>query len=1283
MSSKRKATPGVQGANKAGKPSKASTPGLATPRGVNSDSHEPSEESEELNNVIARNVQKFDISSFPYTLPPGVIDEASRYFQPEQKRDFSALPLKPDHHNRPLWIDGWGKLILENFHPLAPQAQDFLITIAEPTSRPTFLHEYRLTTHSLYAAVSVGLKPKDIIYTLDLFSKNKMPSNVIEYITHCGKSYGKVKMVLKNTKYFLETTDPEILQTLLRDPVIGPCRVHDAEEITTTASAITGLAIAGTKDAAGVREAEALHKGKPIQDQTEQTLLAEKLYGVLGEEDDDDQDLIHAFQIKDEKVSTVAERCLTLHYPALEEYDFRNDHINANLEIDLRPGTQIRLYQEKSLSKMFGNGRAKSGIIVLPCGAGKTLVGVTAACTIKKGVIVLATNNMSVIQWRNEFLKWSNIDPRNIAIFSSESKSTFTGNTGIIITTYSMVTNTRQRAHDSAKMMGFLRSREWGLMLLDEVHVVPAQMFRNVIGSIKSHSKLGLTATLLREDDKIEDLNFLIGPKLYEANWMELSQQGHIAKVQCAEVWCPMPTEFFEQYIQASLRTRSLLYAMNPFKFQACQYLIKYHENRGDKIIVFSDNVYALEAYAKKLMKPFLYGGTSNAERQEILEWFRNLPQCSTIFLSKIGDTSLDLPEATCLIQISAQYGSRRQEAQRLGRILRAKRRNDEGFNAFFYSLVSKDTVEMRFSSKRQAFLVNQGYSFKVITQLKNMEDMPDLAFATPGDRRELLQKILAEAESKSWKEEEEKESIGLSADGNMFYGPDGKPLRKAVRRAAGSLKDLSGGQDTAYVEQNKIANKLMKGKNKGPYSSFFKAIASENKRRKKLATPFPRAAALIRGTLTFDVARFQKRYGPVVRIGPSELAFMTAEAWKDVYGHPGAGEENPKDIRFYRLVKSAPLSIISAGQEEHARLRRWLAYGFSDRSLQAQESIISGYIDLLVQRLHERCDNGNAPVNMKEWFNWTTFDIIGNLGFGSDFGCLEDAAYVPWIRMITVSMKKGAWDQALAYVGLTPVIRWAIERAQAGYESHRKLTRQKVEQRIELGKHSERPDFLQGLLGKGLTVQQLASNASTMIIAGSETTATLLSGAVFLLTTNRDALEKLIKEVRSTFKDEKEITLLSVQKLPYMLACLDESLRRYPPVANGMPRVAKAGGTTVAGCQVPEGTTIAVWQWAINHNTEYWTDPYSFKPERWTGEDPRFANDRLDTAQPFLVGHRGCIGRNLAYAEMRLILARVIYAFDVRLSDESKNWLDQQKNYILWEKPALDVYVTPVSRKS
>lgn len=758
-------------------------------------------------------------------------DSASHHFG---NNDFSWLSLKPDHDNRPLWIDpDKGRIILESFSPLAAHAQDFLTTIAEPLSRPTFLHEYALTPHSLYAAVSVGLDPKDIINVLDRLSKIPIPDNIRDFITKCTKSYGKVKLVLKNTKHFVESSDPAMLQFLLKDEVIGPLRVQGTEEITkTSAPTMQGLVIPGTRNAAGVRNAgDQVAAGTAERPEEGESAKQDDIYATLNEDDDDEDEgeAVHAFEIPDTAVETVQKRCLELSLPVLEEYDFRNDEANANLEIDLRPSAQIRSYQEKSLSKMFGNGRAKSGIIVLPCGAGKTLVGITAACTIRKGVIVLCTSSMSVVQWRNEFLKWSNINPNDIAVFTSDHKEKFTRNTGIIVSTYSMVTQTRQRSYDAGKMMEFLQNREWGLMILDEVHVVPANIFRKVTSSIKTHSKLGLTATLLREDDKIRDLNFLIGPKLYEANWMELAEQGHIAKVQCAEVWCPMTTEFYSEYLRETSRKRGLLYIMNPRKFQACQFLIDYHEKRGDKIIVFSDNVYALQMYAQKLGKAFIYGETPQQERLRILENFQHNENINTLFLSKIGDTSLDLPEATCLIQISSHYGSRRQEAQRLGRILRAKRRNDEGFNAFFYSLVSKDTQEMYYSSKRQAFLVDQGYAFKVITHLQGIENLPGLAFSTPAERRELLQNVMIQNEG-TFDSEKIADDL-FNVNGGAGGNGSGRMKKKPARRTAGTLSELSGGLDMAYVEQNRSKNKELKGKKSS--NPFFKKLQREQQKRK------------------------------------------------------------------------------------------------------------------------------------------------------------------------------------------------------------------------------------------------------------------------------------------------------------------------------------------------------------------------------------------------------------------------------------------------------------------
>ncbi|KAK6333765.1 DNA repair helicase RAD25 [Orbilia blumenaviensis] len=793
---------------------------------------------EEEQGAITRVLDKFSFAGTRERSSIPTTDAVSRLF----KRDeLSFLKMKPDHESRPMWINPRnGKIILESFSPLAPAAQDFLTAIAEPLSRPTYLHEYRITPHSLYAAVSVGLDPKDIVAVLDRFSKIPIPDEIVQFINGCTGSYGKVKLVLKHNRYFLESSDMKMLQILLRDPVISEQRTFtdsgDNDGITKESAPKMGaLVIPGTKIAAGVAQGQQVVQPDGPAGEEPKGDSAEELFAAVtalkeGEEDDDDEEAeaVHSFEVRAEGVEKVQKQCLTLGYPLLEEYDFRNDSRNSNLDMDLRPQAQIRHYQEKSLSKMFGNGRAKSGIIVLPCGAGKTLVGITAACTIKKSVVVLCTSSMSVVQWRNEFLKWSTINPDQIAIFTAENKERFRGDAGIIVTTYSMVTNSRTRSHDSQKMMDFLMGREWGLLLLDEVHVVPANIFRKVIHSIATHAKLGLTATLLREDDKIQDLNFLIGPKLYEANWMELSEQGHIARVQCAEVWCPMTTEFYHEYLNETPRKRALFYIMNPRKFQACQFLIDYHEKRGDKVIVFSDNVFALAAYARKLNKPYIYGGTPQQERLKILQNFQRNELINTVFLSKIGDTSLDLPEATCLIQVSSHYGSRRQEAQRLGRILRAKRRNDEGFNAFFYSLVSKDTAEMYYSSKRQAFLVDQGYAFKVITHLQGIENLPGLAYATPGERRELLQSVLLENS-----ENADVNSIERESDGGFFDRTRGDFKRSGpmVKRNHAKLSGLSGGDTMAYVEQNGSANKRMKVP-PGQQNKFMRKLKSDAVKR-------------------------------------------------------------------------------------------------------------------------------------------------------------------------------------------------------------------------------------------------------------------------------------------------------------------------------------------------------------------------------------------------------------------------------------------------------------------
>uniref|UniRef100_K3Y6R3 DNA 3'-5' helicase n=1 Tax=Setaria italica TaxID=4555 RepID=K3Y6R3_SETIT len=443
-----------------------------------------------------------------------------------KKRDFTKLELKPDHANRPLWACADGRIFLETFSPLYKQAYDFLIAIAEPVCRPESMHEYNLTPHSLYAAVSVGLETSTIISVLSKLSKTKLPREIIDFIHGSTANYGKVKLVLKKNRYFVESPFPEVLSNLLNDDVISKARISPEDSL--GASSFTISKTSG--QASGHEE---LLNGMDLAAATE------------------DKET-HSFEIDPSQVENVKQRCLpnALNYPMLEEYDFRNDTVNPDLDMELKPQARPRPYQEKSLSKMFGNGRARSGIIVLPCGAGKSLVGVSAACRIKKSCLCLATNAVSVDQWAFQFKLWSTIKDDHISRFTSDNKEKFRGMAGVVVTTYNMVAFGGKRSEDSEKIIEEIRNREWGLLLMDEVHVVPAHMFRKVISITKSHCKLGLTATLVREDERITDLNFLIGPKLYEANWLDLVKGGFIANVQCAEVWCPMTKEFFAEYLK-------------------------------------------------------------------------------------------------------------------------------------------------------------------------------------------------------------------------------------------------------------------------------------------------------------------------------------------------------------------------------------------------------------------------------------------------------------------------------------------------------------------------------------------------------------------------------------------------------------------------------------------------------------------------------------------------------------------------------------------------------------
>ncbi|KAI0403221.1 cytochrome P450 [Xylaria palmicola] len=451
--------------------------------------------------------------------------------------------------------------------------------------------------------------------------------------------------------------------------------------------------------------------------------------------------------------------------------------------------------------------------------------------------------------------------------------------------------------------------------------------------------------------------------------------------------------------------------------------------------------------------------------------------------------------------------------------------------------------------------------------------------------------------------------------------------------------------------------------------------------------TLLPRMWYHLKGNLHKELNQMHHQYGSVVRVAPSELAFSSPQAWRDIYGHKKIGEvELPKYDGFYNIFDWLPTSIINADRHDHSLLRRQLSHGFSDRSMRDQEPIIGSYVNLLISRLRNASQTESSQ-NLREWYNWATFDIIGDLSFGVDggFGCLENSNYHPWIKLVGATIRQNGLWQAMYRFGLAGLLRWVGRSSPlAKYlaeTQNRAIVYQKVGQRMQGG---ERPDFLEGLIRRKDELQldqsRMTMNASVLIAAGSETTATLLSGATFLLTTHPEILRKLEQEVRSAFKSDDEITLTSVGNLSYMLACLNESLRRYPPVVAGLPRVTPKGGSTIDGRFVPEGTIVSVYQWAVNHDEHFWTDPLTFAPERWLN-DPKYKNDQLDAMQPFSVGPRNCIGRNLAYAEMRLILAKIVFNFDLTLADDSRLWLKDQRAFTVWDKPALNVHLKPVAR--
>ena len=585
-------------------------------------------------------------------------------------------------------------IVVETFHQRYEQAKGFLLSIAEPRSRTSFVHEYQITQESISSAILHGwtfnaLREHCYSFCAPHASINKF----LVFMDHCVRSIASLKLVLRVPKIERKESSSVPQATLFKSN--RKIKKEVCYFLESTSEPLLNMLLDSGSPSSSYFDSVAQEDTIQLNDGT---IKAGFSLGVTHGK------------------AGAAKKVITGQYNlALENlYDFISDSITRNIaNFILRPLTVLRSYQREAMESVFTGTRVRSGLIVLPCGAGKSLTGVAISSRISKRTLVVCCNRVSVLQWRDQFLRWSYLRPEQISVLTSTSRE---APADVVITTYTMLTFDDTRRNEATKIiLTSMLQDAWGLVLFDEVHMAAANNFRNVVNLVKAHCMIGLTATLLREDDKIDDLNYLIGPKLYECSNHELTRKGYIAEVMCVEVLCRFPSLFMSYYLRSeSDSDRRKLCNMNPEKIWCCQTILRYHENLQppDKTLVFSDSVPCLEYCAKLFGRPFLHGETSEIERDSVIQWFKASETVNTLFLSRVGDAALDIPEASVIIQLSSNFGSQRTEVQRLGRILRIKSNTRL---AYFYSLVTPDTKEAVFSRKRQRFLLNQGYGYKIL----------------------------------------------------------------------------------------------------------------------------------------------------------------------------------------------------------------------------------------------------------------------------------------------------------------------------------------------------------------------------------------------------------------------------------------------------------------------------------------------------------------------------------------------------------------------------------------
>lgn len=433
-----------------------------------------------------------------------------------------------------------------------------------------------------------------------------------------------------------------------------------------------------------------------ILESAEQAILEElvrhkKIGGMLGARIDE-----HTVAVPPSERGWIKQELLKIGWPAedLAGYVDGEAHPIALNQSDW----QLRDYQEYATESFWEGG---SGVVVLPCGAGKTIVGAAAMAKASATTLILVTNTVAGRQWRDELLRRTTLTENEIGEYSGEKKEI----KPVTIATYQVVT---RKTKGEYRALELFDSRDWGLVIYDEVHLLPAPVFR-MTSDLQSRRRLGLTATLVREDGREGDVFSLIGPKRYDAPWKELEHAGFIATADCVEVRVDMNAEERMVYATAESRDRYRISATADAKFTAVKDIIDKHANQ--QILIIGGYVEQLEGIAQRLEAPLIHGKTSNAQREKLFDAFRN-GTVQVLIVSKVANFSIDLPEAAVAIQLSGTFGSRQEEAQRLGRLLRPKA---DGGEATFYTLVTRDSIDATYALHRQRFLAEQGYAYRLL----------------------------------------------------------------------------------------------------------------------------------------------------------------------------------------------------------------------------------------------------------------------------------------------------------------------------------------------------------------------------------------------------------------------------------------------------------------------------------------------------------------------------------------------------------------------------------------